>query len=226
LYVDIPQGIDDNEIIIVRDKGNFHNKVCKSDDEINFNTNFGNLFGNSYEIHLQPDLTLENFFERFQGFYPLCLRFDYGVFVKEHLDVIHIETDQFPLPSNFKSFLDKKFKTLKLSDINSDKKIYKDNNVTIVTALWNMGRGEISDSFKRGYDSYLQKFSELLKTEVNMYIFIDPSDEEFIWKFRDKSNTRLNLMSLDELKSSKFNYSSKNENSLLDKYRSSASQSS
>jgi hypothetical protein len=31
-----------------RNEGNFHNKVCKSDDEVNFNfsTNFGNLFGN------------------------------------------------------------------------------------------------------------------------------------------------------------------------------------
>jgi hypothetical protein len=71
-----------------------------------------------------------------------------------------------------------------------------------------MGRGEISDSFKRGYDNYLEKFSELLKTEVNMYIFIDPSDEEFIWKYRDKSNTTLNLMTLDELKQW-FNFTNK-----------------
>jgi len=181
---------------------NLLNKLLKQNliVAIPFESEQGEHFGNSYEIHLQVDLTLENFFERFKGFYPFGLRFDYGVFVKEPSDVIHIETDQLPLPTNFKSFLDVNFETFKLSDINSNKKIYKDNNVTIVTALWNMGRGDISDSFKRGYDNYLQKFSELLKTEVNMYIFIDPSDEEFIWKYRDKSNTRLNLMSLDELK--------------------------
>jgi len=157
-------------------------------------------FGNSYEIHLQPDLTLENFFERFNGFYPFCLRFDYGVFIKEIPDVIHIETEQFPLPSNFESILNEKFSKIKLNNINSSKKMHKDNNVTIVTGLWNMGRGGISESFKRNYNDYLQKFSELLKTDVNMYIFIDPSDEEFIWKYRDKSNTTLNLMSLNELK--------------------------
>jgi hypothetical protein len=165
-------------------------------------------YGNSYEIHLQPDLTLENFFNRFEGFYPFCLRFDYGVFIKESVNVVYIETDEFPLPPNFRSLLEKKFNNIKFSDINPNKKTCKDNNVTIVTALWNLGRGEISDSFKRGYDNYLQKFSELLKTEVNMYIFIDPSDEEFIWKYRDKSNTRLNLMSLDELKKW-FNFSDK-----------------
>jgi DnaJ-class molecular chaperone len=31
LYVDIPQGVDENEIIIVRDKGNFLNDNCKGD---------------------------------------------------------------------------------------------------------------------------------------------------------------------------------------------------
>jgi DnaJ-class molecular chaperone len=34
LYVVIPQGIDDNEIIIVRDKGNFVNENCKGDVKI------------------------------------------------------------------------------------------------------------------------------------------------------------------------------------------------
>ena len=80
----------------------------------------------------------------------------------------------------------------------SEKKI--GNNVTIVTGLWDLGRGEIGDSFKRGYDNYLEKFSSLLKTDVNMYIFIDPSDEEFVWKHRDKKNTIINKMSLDDLK--------------------------
>jgi hypothetical protein len=165
-----------------------------------FESEQGPHFGNSYEIHLQPDLTLENFFDRFDGFYPFCLRFDYGVFIRDNSSVIHIETEQSPLPTNFMNFLKSKFQNFKIEDINSEKKTLKDNNVTIVTALWNMGRGEISHSFRRGYDDYLQKFSELLKTEVNMYIFIDPSDEEFIWKYRDKSNTILNFMSLDELK--------------------------
>jgi len=198
------------EHIEVESAKNLLNKLLKQNliVSIPFESEQGEHFGNSYEIHLQPDLTLENFFERFKGFYPFCLRFDYGVFVKEQSDVIHIETEQFQLPPNFNSFLEKNFEYLKLMDINSNKDNIKDNSVTIVTALWNMGRGEISESFKRGYDNYLQKFSELLKTDVNMYIFIDPLDEEFIWKYRDKSNTVLNLMTLDELKNW-FNFTDK-----------------
>jgi hypothetical protein len=194
------------EHIEVESSKNLLNKLLKQNliVAIPFESEQGEHFGNSHEIHLQPDLTLENFFERFEGFYPFCLRFDYGVFVKEQSDIIHIETEQFPLPSNFNYFLEKNFGDIKLININSN----KDNGVTIVTALWNMGRGEISESFKRGYDNYLQKFSELLKTDVNMYIFIDPLDEEFIWKYRNKSNTVLNLMTLDELKNW-FNFTDK-----------------
>ena len=44
IYVDIPKGIDDNEIIILRDKGNVQNENSKSDIKIfikiNNNTNF------------------------------------------------------------------------------------------------------------------------------------------------------------------------------------------
>jgi DnaJ-class molecular chaperone len=35
IYVDIPQGIDDNEIIIIRDKGNIISDNCKGDIKIN-----------------------------------------------------------------------------------------------------------------------------------------------------------------------------------------------
>ncbi len=74
-----------------------------------------------------------------------------------------------------------------------------DSKVTIVTGLWDLGRGKIGDSFKRSYDNYLEKFGQLLKTDINMYIFCDPSDEEFIWKHRNKENTIINKMTLSEL---------------------------
>jgi hypothetical protein len=75
----------------------------------------------------------------------------------------------------------------------------KQSDVTIVTGLWNLGRGDISDLFKRSYDSYLEKFSQLLKADVNMYIFCSPSDEDFIWKYRKQENTVINKMTIEEL---------------------------
>jgi len=79
------------------------------------------------------------------------------------------------------------------------KKKEQGKKVTIVTALWNLGRGSISESFSRKYDEYLNSFSKLLETDVNMYIFCDPSDEDFIWKYRQKNNTTINKMTLYDL---------------------------
>ena len=54
---------------------------------IPFESEQGVFFDNPFEIHKQADLTLINFYEKFEGFYPLCVRFDYGVFVKKNTKV-------------------------------------------------------------------------------------------------------------------------------------------
>jgi len=74
------------------------------------------------------------------------------------------------------------------------------NNVTIVTGLWDLGRGKIDPSFSRTYEHYLEKFAELLKAPINMVIYIDPKDEEFIWKYRSPANTYIRHLTLDELR--------------------------
>jgi hypothetical protein len=84
----------------------------------------------------------------------------------------------------------------------------KNTDTTIVTAMWNLGRDHIGESFKRPYSNYLEKFTELLKCDSNLYIFADPNDEEFIWKHRNKENTVVNSMSLEELKEW-FNFTNK-----------------
>ena len=160
----------------------------------------GEHFGNIYETHLQPELTLISFLEEYKGFHPISVRFDYGIFVNRRENEIFVEVGQFQLPKNYDNYLKTNYRDVNFIYLNGED-TSKDEiqKVTIVTALWNLGRDNINDSFKRSYDSYLTKFSELLKTDVNIYIFIDKSDEEFIWKHRDKKNTVLNYMSLDEL---------------------------
>jgi len=177
-----------------------------------FESKQGEHFGNKYEIHLQEDLTFENCFERFVGFYPLCVRFDYGIFVKEPLDKIFIETGQKIVPESFLNYIKINFNDMELYDISNDETTSKqidknfssssskDYKTTIVTAMWDLGRGNIASSFKRNYSDYLKKFGELLKTDIPMYIFADKNDEEFIWSVRDKKNTVVNFMTLEELK--------------------------
>jgi hypothetical protein len=73
-----------------------------------------------------------------------------------------------------------------------------DSNVTIVTGLWDLGRGHITDSFKRSYDHYKEKFAELLKTPSNMFIYVSKEDEEFVWKHRSRHNTHVRVMEIEE----------------------------
>jgi hypothetical protein len=162
----------------------------------------GEHFNNSYEIHLQEDLTFKNYFERYVNQKPLCLRFDYGIFVTNSINEIFVEVGEKPLPNEYYELITQNFPNYNINKLNEPVvEIQKiDNKVTIVTGMWDLGRGEINDSFKRSYDDYLNKMKLLLDTDVNMYIFVDKSDEEFIWKYRKKENTVVNNMSLEELK--------------------------
>jgi len=61
-----------------------------------FNAPQGEHFGNKYEIHLQPELTHDKMMEYYPDLIPLCLRYDYGVYIKtakqlfEPLYVLHL----------------------------------------------------------------------------------------------------------------------------------------
>jgi SAM-dependent methyltransferase len=156
------------------------------------------------EKRLQLDITLDIFLERFDSYNPFCLRFDYGVFINKENKIVYTETGEKDLPEQY-------LKKLKM--INSESKIQnieeipqekpsiekKANKTTIVTGLWNLGRANISESLSRKYEDYLKTFSKLMETDVNMYIFCDPSDEDFIWQHRNKENTVVNKMSLNDL---------------------------
>jgi hypothetical protein len=77
----------------------------------------------------------------------------------------------------------------------------KSVDTTIVTGLWNLGRGEIADSFKRSYDHYKDRFAELLKAPNNMIIYVAKEDEDFIWQYRTPDNTFVKIMEREQFES-------------------------
>lgn len=88
---------------------------------IPFNSEQGIHFDNVHEIHLQADLTFTNFFERFEGFKPFCLRFDYGLFVRNaDNNTIYVETQQCPIPNQYDEYIKTHFSDYKIIDV--DKK--------------------------------------------------------------------------------------------------------
>ena len=96
------------------------NKIKRSNVIIGvpFNSSQGVHFDNTYEIHLQEDLTFINFFQRFEDYKPFCLRFDYGLFVKENNNkVIFVETQQNPIPEIYQTYINSNFSEYKLKDV-------------------------------------------------------------------------------------------------------------
>jgi hypothetical protein len=75
------------------------------------------------------------------------------------------------------------------------------HNITLVTGLFDIGRGDLKSGFSRSFDHYKECFSKLLKLkQYNMVIFCEKELEPFIWQFRDATNTRIIHKSINDLK--------------------------
>ena len=63
-------------------------------------------------------------------------------------------------------------------------------STTLVTGLWDIGRGNLTEGWNRGFDYYLSKFEQLLSIEENLIIFGEKELEEFVWERRTPENTQ------------------------------------
>jgi FkbM family methyltransferase len=63
------------------------------------------------------------------------------------------------------------------------------NNITLVTALFDLKRGEMDTGFKRPFSQYLEHFGRLLKAckDTPMIVFVDPAHENFVRVAREGS---------------------------------------
>lgn len=73
-------------------------------------------------------------------------------------------------------------------------------NITIVTALYEMGRENLQEGFGRKFDHYTQHFKQLLSLDFPMIIYCDESLNEFVWKHRKRENTNIINKTLDSFK--------------------------
>lgn len=66
------------------------------------------------------------------------------------------------------------------------------SKITLVTGLWNIRRDSLTQGWSRSYEHYLEKFSELLKTENNFIIFGDEELRNFVFSQpnRTEENTQ------------------------------------
>ena len=76
--------------------------------------------------------------------------------------------------------------------------------ITLVTGLWDIGRGELTEGWSRGFDYYLSKFESLLQVENNMIIFGDQELKDFVFKYRSQNNTQFISRPLDWFRNNDF----------------------
>jgi len=78
-------------------------------------------------------------------------------------------------------------------------KIYNDmsnlnNNMTIVTGLWDINRNG------RSFDHYIEHFKNLLQIPQNLFIYVPKELESLVWEHRNRENTYVKVMELDGVK--------------------------
>jgi len=75
---------------------------------------------------------------------------------------------------------------------------------TLVTGLWDIGRGDLSEGWSRSFDHYLDKFSQLLQVDCNMIIYGDYELQKFVSERRNEENTQFIHRDLDWFRNGEF----------------------
>lgn len=78
--------------------------------------------------------------------------------------------------------------------------ISSNSKLTVVTGIWNLRRDQAGDGFKRPFSHYIEKFTQLLKTDINMIIFIEKENEDFVWQHRSPHNTKVYIKEVSEFR--------------------------
>jgi hypothetical protein len=73
-------------------------------------------------------------------------------------------------------------------------------NVTLVTGLWDLGRGKIEGWGKRDFQQYKDRFFELLKSDTQMCIWIPKELEQEVLEIRKDKPTKLYFKELEDFK--------------------------
>ena len=198
------------EHIPEEDAINYIEKIYSKCDDmivaIPFNSSQGVHEDNDHEIHRQEHLTNESFLEKYKGFKVFCLRYDYGIYIKDIPKNEDIEMYVDPVNINFDEVSAQlqntyiKSKVLSYPSYDEPKKnvvptmeIINDE-LTVVTGLWNIGRPG------RSFDNYIENFRKFLEIPIKMFIYIPKEYEYLVWEKRSKENTYVKIWELEDLK--------------------------
>jgi len=78
------------------------------------------------------------------------------------------------------------------------------SKITLVTGLWDLGRGNLNEGWSRSFEQYLDKFKQLLQVDENIIIFGDEELASFVKEHRASENTQFILRPLDWFKNNDY----------------------
>ncbi len=78
------------------------------------------------------------------------------------------------------------------------------DKITLVTGLWDIGRGNLEEGWSRSYEHYLNKLEELLRVDCNLIIYGDENLKHFVNERRDSDKTQFILRDLNWFKSNDY----------------------
>ena len=78
------------------------------------------------------------------------------------------------------------------------------SNITLVTGIWDIGRGSLAEGWSRPYQHYLEKFEKLLEVEENLIIFGDEELRDFVFERRNPETTQFIVRPLSWFTNSEF----------------------
>jgi hypothetical protein len=95
-------------------------KHCEVLIAVPFQAYQGAVMDNEYEIHIQNDLTNEKFLAMYEGFIPFCIRYDYGIYIKNTNDNNKENLYVIDLPDEEISKLTEQYSHRKIVNLNKE----------------------------------------------------------------------------------------------------------
>jgi len=74
------------------------------------------------------------------------------------------------------------------------------DSITIVTGLWNLGRGEMKGWGKRDFEHYKNKFFEMLEVDAQMCVWISEDLVEDVKRIRGDKPTKIYIKNVEDFK--------------------------
>jgi len=77
-----------------------------------------------------------------------------------------------------------------------------DKSITLVTGIFDLGRDNAGEGFKRPFTHYIMKFTELLRAlkDYNLVVYIEDRYKDIVWQNREAHNTVVRIKEIDSFR--------------------------